>query len=155
MFQKTIFLSGVLFLLLIGCKKEEQALFPVSKNGKYGFINKKGKIVIEPKFDYAWKFREGLAMVGKTNRYGCVNKKGDIVIPIKFDRLGWQFSEGRMQFYKEVKQRWGFINKKGEIVIEARFNYAYDFSDGLAKVKVGDRWGYIDTLGKYIWEPTK
>jgi hypothetical protein len=29
------------------------------------------------------------------------------------------------------------------------------FSEGLAGVKVGGKWGYIDKTGKYVWAPTK
>jgi hypothetical protein len=51
--------------------------------------------------------------------------------------------------------RIGFIDKTGKIVIEPQFDLALDFDSGIASVKVGDRWGYIDTNGKYIWNPTK
>jgi hypothetical protein len=34
-----------------GQGKEPSGLFPVQQNGKWGFINRDGKIVIEPQFD--------------------------------------------------------------------------------------------------------
>jgi hypothetical protein len=30
-----------------------------------------------------------------------------------------------------------------------------DFADGVAKVWVGGKMGYIDKTGNYIWKPTK
>ncbi len=33
--------------------------------------------------------------------------------------------------------------KTGEFVIKPQFDFARDFSEGLAAVKVGDKWGYI------------
>ena len=73
----------------------QKGLTQVELNGKYGFINKKGKIIIPPKFDwYAWDgFKGGLASVFLNRKYGFINKKGELVIPFKFTRA-FSFSEG-------------------------------------------------------------
>jgi hypothetical protein len=42
-------------------KKEHAGLFPVTVGGKSGYIDKTGKLVINPKFDGTWDFSEGLA----------------------------------------------------------------------------------------------
>ena len=39
------------------------------------------------------------------------------------------------------------------MVIPARFDEVLPFSEGLAAVKVGDLWGYIDTSGKMVIAP--
>ena len=41
----------------------------------------------------------------------------------------------------------GYIDKEGDLVIEAKFDDAKDFYEGLAPVRVGDKWGYIDKTG--------
>ena len=46
------------------------------KKGKIGYINNKGKIVIQPKYTDASIFQEGLAYVKVKNKYGFINKKG-------------------------------------------------------------------------------
>ena len=51
--------------------------------------------------------------------------------------------------------KWGFIDVTGRLVIEPRFDSAWQFGDGVAKVKVNGKRGYIDKTGKYIWKPTK
>lgn len=38
-------------------------LYVVNVNGKYGYIDKTGKIIITPQFDEAYPFSEGLASV--------------------------------------------------------------------------------------------
>ena len=40
-------------------------------------------------------------------------------------------------------------------VINPQFDEAGSFSDGLAQVKAGGRFGYIDATGKYVWNPSK
>ena len=60
---------------------------------KYGFIDKNGKVVIEPQFDDTYPFSEGLAMVEKDGKRGYIDKSGKVVIEPQFDEVG-DFSEG-------------------------------------------------------------
>ena len=52
-------------------------LSAVKKNGKFGFINKKGEFVIEPQFDYADNFRDNmLATIKQDGKFGAINLRG-------------------------------------------------------------------------------
>ena len=44
--------------------------------------------------------------------------------------------------------KWGYIDQQGEVAIAPQFDYAADFSEGLAAVQQDGRYGYIDTDGK-------
>ena len=55
-------------------------LAAVSLGGRYGYIDKSGKIVINPQFEQASNFYEGLASVRMGNRWGYVDKNGKIVM---------------------------------------------------------------------------
>jgi hypothetical protein len=44
----------------------------------------------------------------------------------------------------------GFIDKTGRIQIPVRFNWTFGFSEGMAAVRVGDKWGYINTTGTMV-----
>ncbi|EOH6548863.1 WG repeat-containing protein, partial [Campylobacter coli] len=59
----------------------------VKLNGKYGFIDKSGKIIAKPKFDYGGYFSEGLASVGLNGKYGFIDKSGEFVIEPIFDDI--------------------------------------------------------------------
>ena len=126
-----------LVLLVCSCKKgKEVALFPVKKNGKWGYIDRSGKIIIPPQFDYAWFFSEGLAPVKIGRKWGYIDKSGKIVIEPRFD---WaeSFSEGLAgvcigNCLPAIER--GYMKFRG--------------------VYLG-YWGYIDKSGKYIWEPTE
>ena len=37
----------------------------------------------------------------------------------------------------------GFIDKTGHYVINPQFGLAHSFSDGLAAVRIGSKWGFI------------
>jgi len=51
--------------------------------------------------------------------------------------------------------KWGYIDQKGKfvIVLEGKFKEVRDFSEGLAPVKIGEKWGYINPSGSVVIEP--
>lgn len=47
--------------------------------------------------------------------------------------------------------KFGFIDETGQVVIAPQFEWARDFSEGLAAVrKNGNKWGFIDKTGKMV-----
>lgn len=60
---------------------------------KYGFIDKKGKLVIACKYSFAFDFQEGIAVVEKASRYGGIDKTGKMIIPFQYSRL-FPFKDG-------------------------------------------------------------
>jgi hypothetical protein len=55
-------------------------LAAVELGNKYGFIDRSGKMVINPQFDYADSFSEGLARVKLGNEFYKINKQGAILL---------------------------------------------------------------------------
>jgi predicted DNA-binding WGR domain protein len=136
-------------------------LFKVEVDDRYGFINRKGEMVIEPKFERVGEFSEGLASFGERMPMGFINKKGEIVIRANENMYlsSDRFSEGLVPFAcypgerGPFKHKVGYIDRKGKIVIKAQFEDARSFSEGLAPVKIGKKWGYIDKTGKVVIQP--
>jgi hypothetical protein len=95
---------------------EGKVAFPFKD--QYGFVDTTGKIIIQPKFEFANDFREGLAVVYLNGKYGYINKTGSIVIPCQFDQAS-SFSEGLAGVC--VNKKWGFINRIGRIVIQLQY----------------------------------
>lgn len=79
--------------------------------------------------------------------YGQQKKASYIfVIQPKYDK------EGRALVYMD-KVGDVFIDKTGKVVINLKklgVNEAYPFSEGLAQVKIKDKWGYINKAGKLV-----
>lgn len=136
-----------------------EELAKVRKDGKVGFINQTGEIVIPLKFVDATRFSEGLAATEIENgKWGFIDRSGKIVIEAKFD-WALRFSEGRALI--QIGQKWGFIDKTGTIVVPASYEHAWPFSEGLAAVQVlgldpisrikdSLMTGYVDRMGKLI-----
>ena len=47
----------------------------------------------------------------------------------------------------------GFKTLDGKIITPARFDSAFDFTEGVAAVKLGKKWGYIDRKGAFAIQP--
>jgi hypothetical protein len=119
-------------------------------DGKSGFVDKSGKVVINPQFGYAYSFSEGLALVLQDGKYGYIDKTGKIVISAQFEAAS-SFHGGKANFTNGKK--YGFIDKKGNYVINPQFEYASLFYGGLGLVKSGDKWGYIAESGEIVINP--
>lgn len=122
-------------------------------NGKWGFVDKTGKMVIQPEYDETGDFSEGLAGVRMNNvwEWGFIDKTGKMVIQPKYEGF-YKFSEG-LAGVKMTNGKWGFIDKTGEWVIQPQFDEASYFESGKSWVLIGD-WengtrGYVDRNGNF------
>ena len=50
----------------------------VMLNGKYGYINKSGEMVIKPQYDAATSFEDGIARVKYDGKWGSIDNKGTL-----------------------------------------------------------------------------
>jgi hypothetical protein len=87
-----------------------QGFAPVKLRGKWGYIDRAGRIAVEPAYDMAYPFRGNYAVIREGERRG-------------FLRLDPQ----------------GGIS----VFIAPQYEDAFRFTEGLAPVKIGGRWGYV------------
>jgi hypothetical protein len=140
----------------------------VTPKGRFGYIDKTGKVVIPPEFygagqfGEAQQFSEGLAALrigGPTGKYGYIDKTGKVAIPAQFDWAS-KFSNGlaMVSIGTGEMARSTFIDKSGTMMA-GQFDYVgfEGFSEELAVVVVGRgaaaRAGYIDRTGKIVITP--
>lgn len=149
---------------------------PVERDGKWGYADGQGKVIIAPQFNKARKFSDGLAAVqfdierstvtsASQNKWGFIDEIGKVVIGPAFEAVG-DFSEGLAPVSPTIpstgENTWGFIDRHGKIVIKPQFSAANSFSEGLALVSSGGvhltdpvvpafvKMGYIDKTGQWI-----
>lgn len=133
-------------------------------NGKFGYIDCLGELVISCKWRWANEFHDGIAYVAIDNlKVGFINKKGEFVIPPKWNKAcphyfnltnlsqtSIAFSEG-FAAVRGKNNRWGFIDKKGKLQLANRWIEIRNFSEGYAAVKgLNGRFGFVDYRGNLI-----
>ncbi len=172
--QHSILLSiclTVLFASFVGAQKKQSSdLFRIIVDGKYGFIDLTGKVVVEPNFESVGKFSEGLAPVyfrnnqaAEKNSTGFINDKGEFAIkPISGSAD--EFSDDVSIIGFDVRAipdsspdgKFGAIDKSGKIIIEPNFVRTFPFKNGLGYAVSNDgKEGFINKTGKIIWQYPK
>ncbi len=130
-------------------------LFRVRSGGKWGFIDRAGRVVISPRFDAAEPFSEGLAAVRLGPTLGYADATGRIVVVPAFAPAGRgahrPFSNGRAVVRDGPMV--GFIDRSGALAIPARFDWADDFSEGLAAVCDRQECVYVAPDGSVALRP--
>lgn len=116
---------------------------------KYGYVDKSGSIVIQPKYYEAMLFSENLAVVTSCNKYGpfmCdipisgyIDTKGKYAIPLKYDA-----AESFLYGYAVVQ-----YNKYNNI-IDAKGKNLFDDSDLLALSRLDEK-SFIVNLKGHGW----
>lgn len=126
-----------------------EGLAEVEMNGKSGFIDRNGDIVIPCEYDRvsAGGFDEGLCGVEKDGHWGYIDRKGQIVIPMEFSNAG-RFSDGYAQACKNDK--YGYIDKEGNAVVPFEYDGASSFQNGKVTVAVNGKYGIIDLTGVVV-----
>lgn len=137
----------------------------MAKEYKWGYIDKAGTFVIDPVFDDAWEFHEGLAAARLEWASGYIDRTGQFVIPAQFQYAG-PFIDGNALV--QLDGLWGYIRPDGTWEVEphqAEGNPAacppssselppeFVYSEGLAAAPKGKKYGYIDTAGKFVIKP--
>lgn len=123
----------------------------VKKDGKYGYINMKGRMVIPFKYKKAYPFSEnGLAfVVNDDDLGGYIDQYGEFVIPPIYES-GSSFKFGFAAVSKNGKYK--YIYKNGMKAINNTFKYAGGFSEtGLAKVETyEEKQSLMDTRSQVV-----
>lgn len=145
--------------------REGFASFRVGRElAKWGYLNKEGKVVIEPKFDYAGAFQDGRAIVREKESDGMIDTSGAYVVRpeyVAIERLTknfYAFNVGGKVPGRVVGGKWGFLDAEGKIVVEAKFNqiawndkYEYGYVPvSLVKEDGFEYWGMIDAEGREV-----
>jgi hypothetical protein len=123
-------------------------LFGYKYGYTFGYIDRTGKVLVEPQFDSASDFSGGMACVSIDGKYGYIDTKGKLVVPLRYDYDSGDFSEGFAVVGLEEKH--GFIDNTGKMITEIKFDRANDFCDGLARVRIEGKDGYIDNTGNFV-----
>lgn len=132
-------------------EREGIKYFQYVENGKTGFRDLDGKIVIKAIYESAEMFSEGYSAVEINGRWGLIDENGNYIIEPQFEYLG-SVHNGLASF--RFNDKYGFVDITGQVKIKPQFDWVDEFAEGFCVVrndkgKLGSsKNGYIDTSGK-------
>jgi hypothetical protein len=122
-------------------------------NRHFGFVDKSGKYVIDPRFDDAFCFSEGTAAVrigdAERGQWGFIDSTGKFVIDRQWG-FAYAFKDGMALVATAggLTKKWGVIDKTGQTVIPLEFPEPLSFHDGLALEPVTTNKWVTDQQGR-------
>lgn len=124
---------------------------PFNNNSKWGYKDRNGRIIIEPIYDHADKFCQGLATVMLSGAWQYIDLNGNLTLSDSRWEDIKRFGENIAAVCIEAK--WGYINRCGEWVIKPMFEIAGSMRNNMALVKYNGKYGYIDSTGAWVITP--
>ncbi|MDP4145798.1 MAG: WG repeat-containing protein, partial [Bacillota bacterium] len=119
---------------------QDNGLAIVGVSDVYGIINTSGNYVVVPKYDFIDQFSEGRAVATSNAKSILIDERGEVLNTRDYDFIG-SFKNGRALasgFNEEGKYLYGYLDRQGKEVIPLQYEFASDFVDGKAVVKIKD-----------------
>ena len=69
--------------------------------GLWGYVSVDGQVVIEPIYEQAYGFSDGMAAVKLNGKWGFINSEGIIVVPCEYDEVEASFKDGKGKLVKD------------------------------------------------------
>ncbi|MDR2920864.1 MAG: WG repeat-containing protein [Tannerella sp.] len=124
----------------------------VISDGKCGYLNNTGDVIIPCKYDQIEDFynEQGktvndYAKVQIGEKFGIVDKKGKEIVSCSYDEI--RKSNGNMALVINDGKYGYFDNQTGLEVVPCKYDYGYEFSNDMALVMLNGKYGYIDKTG--------
>ena len=129
---------------------------------KMGYINSKGKWIIEPIYDYEpnilYRKVGKYFKLSKNMQWGIIDDNNKIIVPFEYQDIDLPYFlqssllfgiQDRLAVCKNGK--WGYLNSKKKLIINFQYQQAQTFVNGFARVKLQDKYGYINWKGVQFW----
>jgi len=149
------------YLIWIPRSQDADPLYRFIRDGKAGYIDNTGTIVVPPTLEFygnsGEEFHDGLLQLGVSDSQ-YIDRAGRKPFSKEF-YSSWDFSDGLAAAMETDGGKWGYINTKGEFAISPRFassptDYVWPFENGFARIEVSGKIGYIDHTGNFTIPPT-
>ena len=137
-------------ITFLGDLNETLARFRVGD--KWGYVSQQLKVRIDPIYDGARDFENGIAAVKLKEKWLFIDKTGRPVTRPIFDDADDLKEDVAMV---EVDEKFGYINRAGEVVIKPQFEDAQpEFRDRL-RVSREPSFAWLGTTGTIIYDPQR
>jgi len=125
--------------------------YPVRINGWWGLMDRRGRLIVYPRYDWIDRPTHGLARAVRDGKTGYINVTGNVQVPLRFpwaDRFAESFA-----VVGDGKGKFGYIDLRGKVVVPVRLDGALRYREGFAAVRVDGKCGFIDAAGNVVIQP--
>ncbi len=116
--------------------------------GKWGYINLLGELVIPYQYQEAHSFNdEGYALIKANDRYFAIDRKGTLIHEFQHERM---IPDGSIYMICN-NGYWGWCDASGKTFIECVYEDVKPFGNArLAPVRIAGKWAYISKEGNIV-----
>ncbi len=124
-------------------------LTPMVKNGKYGFVDSKGKFKIQPIFDEVCVFTKSLTKVKIQSKWGLIDFDGTYLVRPQYDEITDLDNNGVSMAMAD--DLWGTLNATGDVVVQPTFSKKPEqLTPDVYKVCKEGLYGVMNSSGKLL-----
>ena len=145
-------LSLIVLSFYIAHAAETKALFPIQRDGKWGFIDQTGNEVVSPKYDQTLRMTSGLAPFRVGTKWGFIDGAGQVVMPPTI--------EGGLPptFCKDVAPyaaggKFALLTSNGELKNYEGVDRYTGCGEGMISIRKSRKWGFVGKSGIVV-EPS-
>lgn len=121
-----------------------EGLRAIKKNGRYGFIDDRGRLRIANRYENVQPFSENLAAIQILNRWGFINHQEQLVIQPVYENVT-SFERGIS--IVQLKSKVGIIDITGRILLTPQYDQLQPLPSGRLLVKQNEFYGLVDKNG--------
>lgn len=122
------------------------------ENCIWGYIDKLGKIVVTPVYDFVKEYEKGVGLVYKNEKWGAVNKEGNPFLDCEYTNIQYTGNkEMLIVHHKSIK--YGLIDTLGRIVVPAKYDELENVNHIYIPINIDNKWGFADKNGNLIISP--
>lgn len=113
----------------------------------WGFVDRRGEVVVAAEYDSVTEFSEGRAVVSRGGYYGLIDRSGHQVITPMYDDISW--NNGTIA-HVDLNGRRGCMDRMGRVVVPLKYDWVGEFSCSRAVVERNEMYGYVDMSGEVV-----
>lgn len=130
--------------------EESEGYRAIRRNGRYGFIDARGRLRIANRYEAVKPFKEGLAPVKILGKWGFINVQDKIAVQPVYDEVQ-AFKSG----YAIVSQKGvlGLINREGKPILPVRYQLIEMLPTGNLLIEINGVKGLANNSGRILIQP--
>jgi len=129
---------------------ESEGLRGIKKDGRYGFVDQRGRLRIANRYDSIGEFHEELAAVKLIGKWGFVNTHDQIAVNPNYDNCSF-FQNGLAIVSRNKK--YGLIARNGNTALQLRYDRVLRLPDHKFMLASSSLQGLADESGNVMVEP--